>query len=343
MASFKQQKIISKIDGKEYIPGRWFSRHLAEHGINSYQEYYERYPDLYATIPKCKYCDNKVRLKKYFPMRPMGNTCSDKECKNKAIAEGHNNRTEEQVKNANIKRIKTVSKVYGCEYVSQNKDTINKQLETKSKIDEKTGKTIQQLNTEAIQKAKEEKYGDKFYNNSKKISETKQNFSIDKNNEINEKRRKTNLEVYGVENTFHLPNVFTKTRKGNASIKMFTLPSGKIIKIRGYEPTAITELLTRYNENELVICDETDIMKCGIPVFEYKNVHGNINKYYPDIFIPKENKIIEVKSRWWYDAYNREGYESRIKNNNRKRQACLDKNYKFEFWIYETDNSKTVI
>ena len=57
------------------------------------------------------------------------------------------------------------------------------------------------------------------------------------------------------------------------------------------------------------------------------------NLYYPDIFIPAEQRIIEVKSRWWFDSNGGDKYATRLENNMRKRQAALDAGYKFEFWI----------
>ena len=34
--------------------------------------------------------------------------------------------------------------------------------------------------------------------------------------------------------------------------KIFTYPSGKIIKCQGYEPFALTNLLNKYNEEQIV-------------------------------------------------------------------------------------------
>jgi hypothetical protein len=58
-------------------------------------------------------------------------------------------------------------------------------------------------------------------------------------------------------------------------------------------------------------------------------------KYYPDIYIPKENKIIEVKGRWWWDGNGIEKYKSRLVNNLKKRSAVLDTGYNYEVWLFE--------
>jgi len=78
--------------------------------------------------------------------------------------------------------------------------------------------------------------------------------------------------------------------------KYFTKPymlDNKIVYIQGYEPQALNWILenTKIKSNEIIV--ETD----NIPIFQYYS--NNKNKlYYPDIFIPSKNLIIEVKSLW---------------------------------------------
>ena len=50
--------------------------------------------------------------------------------------------------------------------------------------------------------------------------------------------------------------------------------------------------------------------------------------YHPDIVIPKENRIIEVKSTWTYNG--KPEFESK---NKAKEKACSEAGWKFEFWI----------
>lgn len=73
--------------------------------------------------------------------------------------------------------------------------------------------------------------------------------------------------------------------------KYFLGKSGKIVKIQGYENKALDELLTIYKEDEIVI------EKSKIPKISYIK-DDNKHYYFPDIYIPKENLIIEVKSEW---------------------------------------------
>lgn len=68
------------------------------------------------------------------------------------------------------------------------------------------------INYEKVCKTKEERYGNANYNNSQKISETKQAFSNDKNKEINEKRKETVKERYGVEHILQSEKIKEKIK-----------------------------------------------------------------------------------------------------------------------------------
>lgn len=137
---------------------------------------------------------------------------------------------------------------------------------------------------------------------------------------IQEKYRETCLNKYGVPSTSQVPEIFEKTQKKLFCSKNYTLPSGKIIKVRGYEPFALDNLLLSYSENE--ITTETSKM----PKIFYIGTDGKKHRYFPDIFIPAENKIIEVKSTYTMKA----NYHINLL----KQQACLDMGLDFEFQIF---------
>ncbi|MCK9574833.1 MAG: hypothetical protein WC979_02740 [Candidatus Pacearchaeota archaeon] len=103
----------------------------------------------------------------------------------------------------------------------------------------------------------------------------------------------------------------------------FILPSGTIVKLQGYEPRALRELLETYHESDIVI-----------GVKEMNSVIGTISylfeskerTYYPDFYIKSTNTIIEVKSTWTF--------ESEKEKNIAKEQSCLSKGFAFKFIIY---------
>jgi hypothetical protein len=96
-----------------------------------------------------------------------------------------------------------------------------------------------------------------------------------------------------------------------------------------------------YTEECLIIDD--CFSEYQIEIFEYKTTQRKIKKYYPDIFIPKENKIIEVKSQWWYDGLGHEKYKSRLENNLKKKAAVVAKGYAYELWIFKSPTEYTII
>jgi hypothetical protein len=145
----------------------------------------------------------------------------------------------------------------------------------------------------------------------KKISTTIKNYGVEhhfRNEDILENRRKTCLERYGYE--------FIVNR---CRIKEYVMPSGKSVKIMGYEYKALDELLKIYREDEIILGK-------NIPRISYTGLDGKMHKYYPDIYIPKENLIIEVKSELTF-RYNQP-------TNLLKEQATKDAGYNYRFMIY---------
>jgi len=143
--------------------------------------------------------------------------------------------------------------------------------------------------------------------------------------ETQDKKVKTNIEKYGVTNVSQNAEIYDKIVKRLYRTKDYTLPSGKISKVQGYEPFAITYLLEKYNESEISI-DTQDK-----PRIKYFDEIGEQHYYFPDIYIPKENLIIEVKSKWTFSNEQKRHFE--------KRQACLDAGYNFKFMIFDKDGN----
>jgi len=130
----------------------------------------------------------------------------------------------------------------------------------------------------------------------------------------------TCLEKYGVANPAQDSLIIAKIRKNQYKSKLYTFPSGKEVCVQGYEPRAIDQLLLHYTEDEIVV--ET----AQIPRIEYLGIDKKTHYYFPDIFIPKENLIIEVKSIWTY--------EQDKKTVLLKEQACIAAGFNYKFIIY---------
>ena len=97
------------------------------------------------------------------------------------------------------------------------------------------------------------------------------------------------------------------------------MPSGKIIKVQGYERYVLPNLLKERNEQD-VFHRRTDM-----PEIWYIGDDGKNHKYYPDFYIPKDNMIIEVKSTWTYNI--------ELNKNWLKKEATEQLGFNFKFII----------
>ena len=234
--------------------------------------------------------------------------------------------------NALNKRKKTNKKLYGVELPLQN-EKIKQKLE-KTNI-EKYGTHCSLLNQEVKEKIENtnlEKYGYKKHLKSQKIREKIENTNLKKyggkspaqNDQILQKIQNTNLKKYGVKFLIHNKEIRSKQRKSRHSIKEYTFKTGEIVEVQGFEPYALDILQNQgYTYNDIQIEDI-------IIEYIYKNKK---RKHYPDIYIPKENRIIEVKSTWTY--------ESHINKNLQKQKTSLDNGFNYEFWIF--NNKKELV
>lgn len=178
-----------------------------------------------------------------------------------------------------------------------------------------------ELIKEKIRKAYAEKTDDEIFNANEKRRVT----NLEKNGyeypgqnpKSQENRRATCLEKYGVEHQAQNAEVHEQQQKFRSY--KFTLDTGYEITYQGYENVAIKKLLETYNETEVVI------RRKDIPLFWYLGEDEKQHRYFPDIFIPSENLIIEVKSTRTYNC--------EFNKNQLKKKACLDAGYNFKFWI----------
>ena len=139
--------------------------------------------------------------------------------------------------------------------------------------------------------------------------------------------KNTNIERYGVEHAQQNKEIQEKTQNNAKKYKIYKMPSGTLRKVQGYEPFALNELIKSYTEEQI----KTD--RKDIPHIQY--INNNKNKYYfPDIYIPHEKYIIEVKSTWTMNI-DREMI-------NKKGEACKAEGYKYEIWVYTCKGVKEV-
>lgn len=108
---------------------------------------------------------------------------------------------------------------------------------------------------------------------------------------------------------------------------MYTLPSGNIIKYQGYENFALDELLQQG------VLEEDIINGCkDVPEIWYEDEANQKHRHYVDIFVPSQNKCIEIKSTWTA--------EKKKDNIFLKQTAGKSMGYLYEIWVYDGKGQK---
>jgi len=142
------------------------------------------------------------------------------------------------------------------------------------------------------------------------------------NMDVKQKRIDTMLERFGVENASQNAEIHQKKMRTSYKTKKFIFPSGRTEMVQGYEPQALTELLKTYHEDDII----TNTLH--IPRIKYIGLDNKNHYYFPDIYIPKKNLIVEVKSLYTYSSR-----VSWLNTNLLKQQASVDAGYDHNFMI----------
>jgi hypothetical protein len=128
------------------------------------------------------------------------------------------------------------------------------------------------------------------------------------------------LDKYGVSNPAHVPEMVQRSINTSYKSKSYTMPSGAIIKVQGYEPIVIDWLLANG-------IDELDILtdRGQMPAIWYLGEDGQNHRYYPDIYVQSSNHLYEVKSEYTYTAG--------LNKNTLKKNASIQAGFKYSFII----------
>ncbi|MEX0597919.1 MAG: hypothetical protein WD512_15630, partial [Candidatus Paceibacterota bacterium] len=145
--------------------------------------------------------------------------------------------------------------------------------------------------------------------------------SPSQNPEVKEKKIATSLSKWGVSHPMQNEEVYLTMAKASFSFYPYTLPSGNIIKIQGYEDFALDDLLSLGILEEDIITERTEV-----PEIWWYDDQGKKHRYIMDIFIKSLNMSIEVKSTHTYSV--------KIKETNLKKQATTSAGYYCQIWVY---------
>jgi hypothetical protein len=214
---------------------------------------------------------------------------------------------------------------------------------------------------EKINQTNLERYGSIYPLNNPKIIEKRNNTNIERfghtnaldNDEIKEKAKETNRERYGCDyasqnldiknrvKETNMKNYGTEYPMQNAAFaekvsknayksKEYELPSGKIIKIQGYENFGLDRLLKVENTDE----NHVITSRSQVPEVWWQDNNGIKHRYYIDVFITSQNRGIEIKSTWTYEK----NYEAVLL----KQQAFIDAGYTCEIWVYDGKGNRVL-
>jgi hypothetical protein len=119
-----------------------------------------------------------------------------------------------------------------------------------------------------------------------------------------------------------------KQSKNAYKSKDYIFPSGRIERIQGYEHFALDELLQKENINE-----DDIITGCkNVPTIWYNDENGKKHRHFVDVYIPLQNRCIEVKSTWTFEKQKKIVFL--------KQNAAKQLGYLYEIWVYDNKGKK---
>ena len=252
-----------------------------------------------------------VNLEKYGTENPMQN----EEIKNKTqetCLKKYGSKHASQNIEVQAKIKKTMVANLGVEYAMQNKDVKNKSKETCLK---NWGHACSLQNEDVKNKSKETCL--KNWGHACSLQ----------NEDVKNKSKETCLKKYGTENPMQNTEIMEKCSKNAYKSKDYILPSGKPMKIQGYEHYALDEMIKDG------ILEEDIVNGCSnVPEIWYEDEAGKKHRHFVDIFIPSQNKMIEVKSTWTA--------EKKKDNIFLKQEAGKKSGYLYEIWVYNNKGEK---
>lgn len=139
--------------------------------------------------------------------------------------------------------------------------------------------------------------------------------------DVRAKTRRTLRQRYGVDCALQNRTLLNKMISSSYSRKSYQLGS-RLVQVQGYEPYALDYIVNTKKINPKSIQCGTD----SLPSIRYK-YDGKQKVYHPDIFIPKLNLLIEVKSSYTY--------KRSLAKNQAKKKACIAAGYRFKFLIFK--------
>jgi hypothetical protein len=220
---------------------------------------------------------------------------------------------------------------YGCENAMQNTE-LQKKLETTSQQRYGTRRPSENTTVRSkIQLAHQQKSEEERDQIRQKVIETSlERYGVSSPNQsaaVKQNKKTSCVEKYGVEYPMQSSIIQEIAQQRAMKHKQYIMPSGAVRMVQGYEPYALTELLTLYTEEQIVTG------RTFIPRIEYTDSANKHRYHFPDIFLPHINTLIEVKSTWTYNCTS--------DNIKEKAEAAVVAGYNYELWVFNGKGERT--
>ena len=125
----------------------------------------------------------------------------------------------------------------------------------------------------------------------------------------------------------HLKNLRAK------SIHSLVL-NGECVEVQGFEDFAVDYILNRgIPEDEIVVASSGKV-----PTVKYRQ-GGKLRKHFPDLYLPKQNRIIEVKSLWTFGVLGSSKPEWFHKNQ-LKKKAAIKAGFKYTLLVFTSEGNR---
>ena len=184
-----------------------------------------------------------------------------------------------------------------------------------------------------IKKTNLKKYGVENVSQVYEFQEKRRQTNLDKwgtkyylsTDDAKQKREQFYLSNHGVKHPIQVQEIFDKQQRHMRGAKSYNFKTGQTISLRGYEHITLKILENNYG----YVYDDYNFNKLKFMYNDNEKEH----RYFPDIPFLKQNKIIEVKSKWTLCAD--------LDINLKKWESVIDKGFNFELWI--NDNKDNIV
>lgn len=221
---------------------------------------------------------------------------------------------------------------YGCENPQQNVDV---RLKTETTFLTKYGQKCSFESPELMAIGKQTvllRYGCEYATQAESVKEKTKQTNLKKYGKVHplqcdtvkEKSRQTSMARYGVEYPMQCPAVSEKSLHKAHKYKLFTFPSGNEIYTQGYEHFALRDLIDIHHiSEEDIVTNRKDV-----PKLWYSDTNNKKHRHFVDIYIPSQNKCIEIKSSWTVNIEKSHVFQKQV--------AAKKEGFLYEIWVYSS-------